>query len=83
MGPPVAGVYRPNALFLDPKPRTAEVPDVEFGSVMFVLATDDSSDVELVFWSPQDLTRYIYDDSPFLIMEGPRPVGFARMYEGP
>ncbi len=82
-GPPVAGEYRPNALFLEPKPRTGEFPEVEFGSVRFLLATDDSSDVELDFWSPQDLSRYIYDDSPFLVMEGPRPVGFARMFDEP
>ncbi len=80
-GPPVAGEYRPNALFLEPKPLTAEFPEVEFGSVRFLLVTDDSSDVELDFWSPRDLSRYIYGDSPFLVMEGRRPVGFARMYE--
>jgi hypothetical protein len=49
-GPPAAGQYRPNALFLEAKPKSGEFPDVEFGSVAFVLATDDSSDVELVFW---------------------------------
>lgn len=80
-GPPVAGEYRPNALFLQPKLQTVGPNEVEFGSVIFRLASDDSSDVELVFWSPQDLSRYIYDDSPFLVMEGPRPVGYARMYD--
>ena len=80
-GPPVGAEYRPNALFLEPKDRDAEFPEVVFGSVRFLLETDDSSNVELDFWSPQDLSRYIYDGSPFLVMEGSQPVGFARMFE--
>ena len=80
-GPPVGGEYRPNALFLAPQQSSAEPLEVEYGSVRFVFSTDDRSDVELDFWSPQDLSRYNYDGSPFIVMEGPRPVGFARMFE--
>ena len=80
-GPPVAGEYRPNALFLAPQQRNSEPFEVEYGSVRFILATDDHSNVELDFWSPQDLSRYIYDGSPFIVMEAYRPVGFARMFD--
>lgn len=80
-GPPVAGEYRPNALFLAPHRNNSEPLEVEYGSVRFILSTDDHSNVELDFWSPQDLSAYIYDGSPFIVMEAHRPVGFARMFD--
>jgi hypothetical protein len=82
-GAPTSGEYRPNALFLAPSPNTAEALEPEFGSVRFFFATDDPSDVGLDFWSPQDLSRYIYDGSPFIVMEARTPVAFARMYADP
>ena len=80
-GPPAKGEYRPNALFLSPREKTDGGIRPEYGSVRFFLASYDPTDVELDFWSPQDLSTYIYDDSPFIVMEGPRPVAYARMYE--
>ena len=80
-GPPLANEYRPNALFLTPQPHSSHPMTTEFGSVRFILGPRDPSDVELDFWSPQELDRYIYDSSPFMVMEGTRPVGFARMFE--
>lgn len=82
-GAPSSGEYRPNALFLAPSPNTADALEPEFGSVRFILGADDPSDVGLDFWSPQDLTRYIYDGSPFIVMEARTPVAFARMYADP
>lgn len=80
-GPPSAGEYRPYALFLAPHQSSSQPLETEYGSVRFILATDDHSDVELDFRSPQDLSRYIYEGSPFIVMEGPQPGGLARMFD--
>lgn len=82
-GPPMGSEYRPNALFLAPHHSSAQPLGVEYGSVRFFFATDDRSHVELDFWSPQDLEPYIYDGSPFIVMEATSPVGFARMFDQP
>lgn len=80
-GPPLLGEYRPIALFLTPHQRSSQPLETEYGSVRFILDSGDPTDVELDFWSPQDLDRYVYDGSPFIVMEGSRPVGFARMFD--
>lgn len=82
-GVPSSGEYLSNALFLAPSQNASEMLEPEYGSVRFILANDDASDVGLDFWSSQDLGRYIYDGSPLLVMEGPVPVAFARMYVEP
>jgi hypothetical protein len=82
-GAPSSGEFRPNALFLTPNQNASDALEPEYGSVRFILATGDPSDVGLDFWSPQDLSRYVYDGSPFIVMEGPTPVAFARMYAEP
>jgi hypothetical protein len=81
-GPP-SGEYRPNVLFLAPSQNASDALEPEYGSIRLILATGDSSDVGLDFWSPQDFSQYVYDGSPFIVLEGPAPVGFARMYVEP
>ena len=80
-GAPSGSEYRPNALFLGLHSGAFENADIEFGSVRFFFLTDDRSNVELNFWSPQDLTRFVFEGSTFIVMEGATAVGFARMYE--
>lgn len=82
-GPPSGSEYRPNALFVHAHSERSQPVEVEFGSVRFLFSGEDRSVVELDFWSPQDLSRHVFDGSTFLVMEANRPVGFARMVDEP
>jgi hypothetical protein len=83
-GPPPGPEYRTTGLFLQPKSPAAGPPESSiYASIImtFVVHTPEETVAEFWFIAPDLLADYVYEGSTFLVMEGRRPVGYARMFE--
>lgn len=83
-GPPPGPEYRPTVILLNPRSGTRMPPESSLHASMilrFITEPSEDAIAELLPLAPELVEPYLYEGSTFLVMEGARPVGFARMFD--
>lgn len=82
-GPPTGPNFRPNALFFKLRNDAPEATTLFAGVLLdFVGEEDGATLAEIRPTAPELLTDYWQEGATLLLMEGSRPVGYARLLEG-